>query len=108
MNAISSPPKPGKGLPLATDPELTPGGYMKACRKRAGLSRIEVSQRIAVDWKSRLEAQMRLADLEANRPGDYSRLIRALRQFAPFPFDFPIFASLAAETCSPELESFAP
>lgn len=108
MNAISTPPKPGKGLPLATDPELTPGGYMKACRERAGLSRVDVAQAIAVDWKARLDAQIKLAAMEANRPGDYSRLIRALRQFAPFPFDFGIFASLAAETCSPELESFRP
>lgn len=108
MNAISTPPKPGKGLPLATDPELTPGGYMKACRERAGLSRVDVAQSIAVDWKARLEAQTKLAAMEANKPGDYSRLIRALRQFAPFPFDFGIFASIAAETCSPELESFRP
>lgn len=106
MNALASPPKKTRGLPLATDPDLTPGGYMKACRKRAGLTRIEVSERIAVDWKSRLDAQEKLAQLEANKPGDYSRLIEALRHFAPFPFDFGIFITLAAETCSASIEEF--
>lgn len=92
MNAMTS-----KFL-AATNAPVTPGGYMRECRKRAGLTIKQVSEAIAIREDDRLQARWDLTKLERNRPGDYGRLVKTLRDRAVFPFDFGIFVTLAAET----------
>lgn len=93
--------------PIPSNPEKTPGGYMKACRQRAGLSIAEVGKKLAYKRRDLLHAGADLRRLEANTPGDYGRLVRALREFKAFPFDFATFCALAAETCSIDAEELA-
>ena len=97
MNAMSHPP-------LALNATLTPGGYMHTCRKRAGVSVTACAEAIALRPADRAAAVQDLRRLESDKPGDYGRLIRSLRDRAVFPFDFGLFSTLAAETCDASLD----
>lgn len=93
-------------IPLTADRSLTPGGYMRACRKKAGLSITRCATMLAIKPNDRAQARFDLIALERNCPGDYGRLIHALRRFRVFAFDAGTFAALAAETASPDLPEF--
>jgi hypothetical protein len=97
MNAMSS-------MPLAYEAALTPGSYIRTCRKRAGVTARACAEAIALQPSNRLVAIQDLRRLERDEPGDYGRLVRSLRDRAVFPFDFGIFSALAAETCDPSLD----
>ncbi len=101
MNAMTKPPIT---FNAALDTALTPGAYMRACRQRAGVTIRACSEAIAVGPANQALAMADLRRLERNKPGDYSRLVRALRARAAFPFDLMIFAALVAETCDPSLD----
>jgi len=90
--------------PFAFNAALTPGAYMRNCRRRAGLSIRACADAIAISPADRAVARQDLLRLEGNEPGDYGRLVRSLRDRAVFPFDFIQFSSLAAETCDPSLD----
>jgi len=77
---------------------------MRACREAAGLSIARAAQAIASGYDRRGLARNEMEAMEANRPGDYGRLVRVLRDRKVFPFDFGIFSQLCAATSSPELE----
>lgn len=82
---------------------LTPGGYMRGCRRQSGKSIKDCVAELAIQVDGSEKARADLIALERNRPGDYGRLVRLLRDFAVFPFSYATFISLAAETASPEL-----
>jgi hypothetical protein len=89
------------------DPNLTPGGYMRACRKRAGKSTRASAAAIALSTEDRAHSRRDLVLLERNTPGEYSRLIGALQARAVFPFEPSIFYALAAATAAAELDPWA-
>lgn len=91
----------GPFVPLT--PSLTPGAYMRRCRNAAGVTVAQAAQAVALRGSDRLRAQDAIRALEANRPGDYGRIVSALRDRAAFPFDFGLFASLAAETADADM-----
>jgi hypothetical protein len=93
-------------FPRTVDRTLTPGGYMRSCRQKAGISITKCATMLAIKPNDRAQARHDLIALERNRPGDYGRLIRALRQYRVFAFDAGIFASLAAATASPDFPEF--
>lgn len=84
-----------------------PGAYIRECRERAGLSRAQCAARIAVACHDVHRAGADLAALEAERPGDYLRLVQLLRDRKVFAFSFDHFASLAAATADPALDPWA-
>jgi hypothetical protein len=90
--------------PFAFNAALTPGAYMRACRKRAGLTARACAAKLALKPTDRQTAMSDLLSLERNAPGDYGRLVRSLRDRAVFPFDFGLFSTLAAETCDPSFD----
>ena len=85
---------------------ITPGGYMRDCRRRAKLSLDQVANKIALQLHDRAFVRDRLAELEANKPGDYLPLVESLRRTNAFPFSFATFSSLAAQTIRLDVESF--
>jgi transcriptional regulator with XRE-family HTH domain len=101
MTTISRSP----AIPLAARnaPEK-PGRYMRECRLRAGMSIAQVAAAIAIRFEDRQQARADIAALERGRPGDYSRLVKALRDHRAFPFDFNRFVGLAAETACHSLD----
>lgn len=88
-------------------PKMTPGVYMKACRKQAGLSKPECARQLAIAAHDRAKAEADLSDLEADRPGDYGRLVQHLKSRAVFRFDLATFSFLAAGTSAAELDEWA-
>ena len=95
-----SPDTPAIALPLS----VTPGGYMKTCRQRAGLSIAQCAEKVGWAAHDRARARAEIAALEADRPGDYNQLLRHLQAKKVFRFDPVTFSQLALATCSPELE----
>ena len=93
-------------MPVPIDGVITPGSYMRDCRRRAKLSIDQVATKIALQLHDRAFARDRLAALEANKPGDYLALVESLRRTAAFPFSFATFTSLAAQTVRLDVESF--
>lgn len=83
---------------------MTPGTYIKTCRERAGLSRLECASRLTQTVQGRRDAAIRLAELEGDLPGDYLAFVSGLHEQAVFPFNLGAFMDLAARTCSPEFE----
>lgn len=97
MNAMTA-------LPIAFNAALTPGSYMRACRRRAGLTVAACAKQIAVNPADQQTARSDLHRLERDVPGDYGRLVTSLRDRGVFAFDFVMFSSLAAETCDASLD----
>lgn len=85
----------------------TPGAYMRQCRKRAGKSIKDCADEIALAHHDRLYASHDIQQLEANKPGDYSRLVQQLKERAVFPFDIGTFASLARATADESVDEWA-
>jgi len=86
---------------------MTPGTYIKNCRERAGLSRLECASRLTQSVQGRRDAAIRLAELEGDLPGDYLAFVSGLRDRAVFPFNMGAFMDLAARTCCHEIEDLA-
>lgn len=80
---------------------LTPGGYMKSCRERAGVKLHACGMKLAPHFGGYSRAIDKVEALEANRPGDYAYLVTVLARQKVFPFEFGTFARLAAATCDP-------
>ena len=80
---------------------LTPGSYLRECRKRAGKTLDQCAAAIAVRTNDRALAKHDLQRLERDRPGDYGRLVHCLKRHGAFPFDMGTFIALAAETADP-------
>lgn len=100
MNATST------HIPAGIPARLTPGGYMRDCRKRSGKKISDCAKELAIRENDRNYARRDLIALERNQPGDYSHLVRLLRDRAVYPFNYAIFAGLAAETSCPSLDHF--
>jgi hypothetical protein len=92
---------------FALPAQLTPGAYMRQCRRRSGKSLRDCAAAIALQQHDRDFARRDLAALERDCPGDYGRLARLLRDRAVFPFDMGTFVQLAAATAAPELDPWA-
>jgi hypothetical protein len=88
---------------VALSPGLTPGAYMRQCRRAAGLTVAQCANAVTLRGSARIRAQDAIRALEANRPGDYGRIVSALRDRRVFAFDFGLFATLAAETADPDM-----
>lgn len=84
--------------------ETTPGGYLKACRRRSGLTLRQALARVTPmpDDQDRLSRE--LARLERGVPGDYKELVGRLHRRRAFRFDLAHFYALAAATCDPDLD----
>jgi len=82
----------------------TPGAYIRRCRERANKTPEEVAAKICAHYGAQHHALRDLANLEADQPGDYSRLVRALHAHGAFAFNLPVFYTLAAATCDAGLD----
>lgn len=82
----------------------TPGGYIKSCRKRAGLSKRAVAEKLAVHEGDRRQAVHDLDCLERDLPGDYGLLLQHLKARRVFDFDLAYFTDLAQATCAGEID----
>lgn len=84
--------------------ETTTGAYMRQRRERAGLTLSQCAEQIAFTDHDRRVAQSDLENLEANRPGEYLRLVEHLEKREVFPFEMSVFLNLAAATTDATLE----
>ena len=82
----------------------TPGAYIRRCRERARKTPDQVAEKICAHYGAQHHALRDLADLEADQPGDYARLVRALHAHGAFTFNLPVFYALAAATCDAGLD----
>lgn len=80
---------------------LTPGGYMKACREKSGVTVRKLGFQLAPHFGGQSRAVAAIENMEANFPGDYSYLVSLLLRLRPFAFEYGTFARLAAATCDP-------
>lgn len=86
---------------------ITPGTFIREARQRAGKSLDDVTAKIAEHYGARGYIRAELEDLEADRPGDYARLVRALHDHRAFAFDLQTFFNLAAATSASGLDEWA-
>jgi hypothetical protein len=86
---------------------LTPGGYMKACRLKAGVTVRQCGLQLAPHFGGQSRAVTAIENMEANHPGDYSYLVTLLTRLRPFAFEFGTFARLAAASCDPVPDEWA-
>jgi hypothetical protein len=86
---------------------MTPGAYMRGCRRQAGMTIQECADAIALHAHDRTRARADIIAMERNRPGDYGQLVRQLRDRRVFAFDFGTFAALAEATSDPSLDPWA-
>jgi hypothetical protein len=92
---------------FALGAKLSPGAYMRQCRRRAGKTIVQCGNELAVQVHDRSRARRDLARLEHDKPGDYGRLATMLRDRKVFAFDFGTFARLAQATADPSLDEWA-
>lgn len=101
MNSVSAQPI------FSSDPDLTPGRYMRECREASGKTIEDCAAAIALADNDRGHARNDLTLLEDDQPGDYFRLVAMLDRRKVFPFDILSFAALAAGTADASLDEFA-
>ena len=85
---------------------LTPGAYIRQCRERSGKSIEQCAASIAAAEHDRRHARNDLTLLEDDQPGDYYRLVMALRDRAVVRFDMSTFFSLAAATADSSFDEW--
>ncbi len=97
MNAMSFPP----AVPSTT--RMTPGAFMRKCRLNAGVTFDSAVRALSPKTADRPRTRRDLHAMESDTPGDYGHLVRCLRDLQVFPFNYHVFLSLAAGTCSEAL-----
>ena len=95
-------------IPITNSPldrGMTAGKYLRACRRRAGMSHADVAEIIARRCEDRLYAETDLARLERDDAGDFGPLLAALERHRPFPFDLGAMMQPCAATADFEAEA---
>jgi len=86
-------PSARRPVPISGDAASAPTRHPKRSPRRS-----------APHYGAQHHALRDLANLEADQPGDYSRLVRALHAHGAFAFNLPVFYTLAAATCDAGLD----